>query len=108
MEPVYQVDIQVPDTKIGIIYSCIAQKRGRVISEQNSVGSLCIVKAYLPVLESFGFNAYIRAQTGGQSFPQMMFDHWEPMSGNPLDPNSKVHQLVKDTIPPLEEYLDKL
>ena len=117
MEPIYQVDIQVPENKIGIIYSCIAQKRGRVISEQNLVGSLCVIKAYLPVLESFGFNAYIRAQTSGQAFPQMMFDHWEPMSGDPLDPNSKVHQLVKDVrkrkglkefIPPLEEYLDKL
>ncbi|CAH6420908.1 Translation elongation factor EF-2 [uncultured virus] len=117
MEPVYLVDIQVPDNKVGIIYSCIAQKRGRVISENQSIGSLCIVKAYLPVLESFGFNAYIREQTSGQAFPQMIFDHWETMTGDALDPNSKVHQIIKDVrkrkglkdnIPPLEDYLDKL
>lgn len=28
------------------------------------------LKAYLPVAESFGFNADLRAATGGQAFPQ--------------------------------------
>lgn len=34
------------------------------------------MKAYLPVSESFGFNADLRAATGGQAFPQAVFDHW--------------------------------
>jgi translation elongation factor EF-G len=32
------------------------------------------VKAYLPVAESFGFNAELRQATGGQAFPQLVFD----------------------------------
>jgi translation elongation factor EF-G len=40
------------------------------------------VKAYLPVMESFGFNGDLRAQTSGQAFPQSVFDHWEVMSGS--------------------------
>lgn len=117
MEPYYLVDIQVLDVKVGTIYSCIAQKRGHVISEQNIIGSLSLVKAYLPVMESFGFNSYIREQTSGQAFPQMLFDHWEPMTGDPFDPTSKIHQIIKDVrkrkglnenIPPLADYLDKL
>lgn len=39
------------------------------------------VKAYLPVNESFGFNGELRSQTGGQAFPQCVFDHWELMNG---------------------------
>jgi elongation factor 2 len=39
------------------------------------------VKAYLPVMESFGFNGDLRAHTSGQAFPQSMFDHWEIMNG---------------------------
>ncbi len=121
MEPMYKVEIQVPNTKVSTIYSCIAQKRGRVIDERSTVGSLMSVTAYLPVLESFGFNAYIREATSGQAFPQLMFDHWEVMNGNPLDKDSKVAQIVKDVrkrknpgnakaeeIPPLEYYMDKL
>jgi translation elongation factor EF-G len=39
------------------------------------------VKAYLPVNESFGFNGDLRQATGGQAFPQSVFDHWEIMAG---------------------------
>jgi translation elongation factor EF-G len=39
------------------------------------------VKAYLPVMESFGFNSDLRSQTAGQAFPQSVFDHWELMNG---------------------------
>jgi len=122
LEPIYKVEIQVPNTKVSTIYSCISQKRGRVIDEKPTIGSQVSVTAHLPVLESFGFNAYIREATSGQAFPQLVFDHWEVMSGNPLDTEGgKVAQLVKDVrkrkdpknpkaseIPPLEYYLDKL
>ena len=42
------------------------------------------VKAYLPVNESFGFTADLRSNTGGQAFPQCVFDHWQVMPGSPL------------------------
>ena len=38
------------------------------------------LKAYLPVIESFGFKSTLRAATSGQAFPQCVFDHWETMS----------------------------
>ena len=44
------------------------------------------VKAYLPVMESFGFNGELRSQTGGQAFPQSVLDHWEQMNGCELSP----------------------
>merc|ERR1719239_1485159 len=37
------------------------------------------VKAHLPVNESFGFTADLRSNTGGQAFPQCVFDHWQIM-----------------------------
>ncbi len=78
---------------------------------------MCL-KAHIPVAESFGFNDYLRANTGGKAFPQMIFSHWETMSGgNPLDPTTKLGQVVeairvrkgiKQEVPPLDRYLDKL
>lgn len=53
------------------------------------------VKAYLPVMESFGFTADLRQGTGGQAFPQSVFDHWELMPGSVLDKGSKVEEVVK-------------
>jgi elongation factor 2 len=117
MEPMYLVEIQVPENGTGTIYSCLSQKRGRVISEEKSVGNLAIIKGYLPVMESFGFNSFIREATSGQAFPQLVFDHWEVMPGNPLDPTSKVGQIVrairkrkglKEDIPDISEFIDRL
>ncbi|KAG8702716.1 Elongation factor 2 [Ceratobasidium sp. 395] len=75
------------------------------------------VKAYLPVMESFGFNADLRGATQGQAFPQAVFDHWEIMNGSPLDKGSKIEEMVrairtrkglKPDIPALDTYYDKL
>lgn len=64
-----------------------------------------------------GFTADLRSNTGGQAFPQCVFDHWQILPGNPFEPTSKPAQVVSDTrkrkglkegIPPLDSYLDKL
>lgn len=118
MEPVYLVEIQVPKSYAGSIYSCLNHKRGRVISEEeNPATSMCVMKGYLPVAESFGFNGFIREQTSGQAFPQLVFDHWEVVPGDPFDPTTKAGQFVRQTrirkglspdIPSLDKFLDKL
>jgi hypothetical protein len=78
LEPVFLVEIQAPEGALGGIYGVLNQKRGMVFEEVNRPGTpIYNVKAYLPVMESFGFNATLRAATGGQAFPTLMFDHWE-------------------------------
>jgi len=118
MEPIYGVEIQCPEPAIGGIYGCLNKKRGIVISEEPIDGTpMYIVKAYLPVAESFGFTAALRKATGGQAFPQCTFDHWEPIPGDPMDPDSKVGQTVLSIRKrkginadpfPLEHWYDKL
>ncbi|KAJ7837417.1 P-loop containing nucleoside triphosphate hydrolase protein [Mycena olivaceomarginata] len=117
-EPVYLVEIQCPENAIGGIYSCLNKRRGQVFSEEQRVGTpMFTVKAYLPVNESFGFNGDLRQATGGQAFPQSVFDHWEVMQGSPLDKGSKLEELVtklrvrkglKPEIPGVDHYYDKL
>ncbi|RDW22617.1 P-loop containing nucleoside triphosphate hydrolase protein [Yarrowia lipolytica] len=117
-EPVFLVEIQCPENAVGGIYSVLNKKRGQVVSEEQRPGTpLFTIKAYLPVNESFGFTGELRQATGGQAFPQMVFDHWEAMSGSPLDPSSKPGAIVcetrkrrgmKENVPGYEEYYDKL
>ena len=54
-----------------------------------------VVKAYLPVNESFGFTADLRSNTGGQAFPQCVFDHWAVLPGDPYDPATKPGKFCK-------------
>jgi elongation factor 2 len=76
------VEIQCPEGAIGGVYSVLSQRRGQVISAEQRPGTpMFNVKAYLPIMESFGFNAELRGQTAGQAFPQSVFDHWESMNG---------------------------
>jgi len=118
LEPIFLVEIQCPDTAVGGIYGVLNRRRGHVFAEEIKPGTpIYMVKAYLPVMESFGFTADLRSHTSGQAFPQCVFDHWQIMPGNPLEAGSKNNQLVLQIrkrkgltpeIPPLDRYLDKL
>merc|ERR1719435_287259 len=118
MEPVYLVEIQCPENAVGGIYGVLNRRRGHVIEEAQTPGTpMFVVKAYLPVNESFGFTADLRSNTGGQAFPQCVFDHWQIMPGDPMDGSSKTYQIVQDAkqrkgLKPgnadLGNYLDKL
>ncbi|KAM9789510.1 elongation factor 2b [Neosynchiropus ocellatus] len=118
MEPVYLVEIQCPGAESGGIYSVLNRRRGHVFEESQVAGTpMFVVKAYLPVNESFGFTADLRSHTGGKAFPQCVFDHWQNLTGDPSDCTSKPAQVVaeirkrkglKEGIPALDNYLDKL
>src|SRR5699024_4204132 len=56
-------------------------------------------KAYLPVMESFGFTEDLRSQTSGQAFPQCVFDHWQVVTGDVLKEGSKPHSNAEVSIP---------
>jgi len=118
VEPYYLAEIQTEQEVIGKIYSCVSQRRGTILEEIPKSGTpLYIVKAHLPVLESFGFDAALREATSGRGFPQLLFSHWAPMEGDPSKPGSLPHDTVmtvrkrkemKQEIPTVEDYNDKL
>ena len=83
---------------MGGVYGVLTRRRGHVFSEEQRPGTpLFTIKAYLPVMESFGFNADLRSHTSGQAFPQSVFDHWQILpGGSPIDGTSKVGQVVQE------------
>ncbi|KAJ5596484.1 hypothetical protein N7450_002942 [Penicillium hetheringtonii] len=119
LEPIFNVEIQVPEQAMGGIYGVLTRRRGHVYAEEQRPGTpLFNVKAYLPVNESFGFPADLRSATGGQAFPQSVFDHWAILpGGSPLDATTKPGQVtmemrkrkgLKEAVPGYENYYDKL
>jgi len=116
-EPIYRVDITAPSECISQVYSIMSARRGSVISEELRLGTpLVDMIAHLPVSESFGFVSKLREVTSGRAFPNLSFDHWAMLDGNPLA-DSKVRNLVKairekkglrPNPPSISEFLDKL
>jgi elongation factor 2 len=118
MEPVYLCEIQCPEVAVGGIYGVLNRRRGHVFEEAQVAGTpMFVVKAFLPVNESFGFTADLRSNTGGQAFPQCVFDHWQIFPGDPNEPSSKPFSIVQDTrkrkglkegLPDINQFYDKM
>lgn len=61
LEPVFMAEITCPTSNMSGCYKCLNQRRGEIVEEIEVQGSpLQLVKAYLPVAESFGFTGDLR------------------------------------------------
>ncbi|TMW63526.1 hypothetical protein Poli38472_002467 [Pythium oligandrum] len=118
MEPIFLVDIQCPQDAMGGCYGVLTRRRGHVFAEEQRPGTpMMQLKAYLPVNESFGFTEDLRASTAGKAFPQMIFDHYQIVGGDPKDAGTMAGKLVNGVrvrkglspdVPPLDRFYDKL
>ncbi|KAF7324475.1 Elongation factor [Mycena kentingensis (nom. inval.)] len=117
-EPIFLVEIQCPNTALGGVYNTLSTRRAQIFSEeQRGTSPLTTIKAHVPVSESFGLSGALRQATGGQAFPQSMFDHWAAVPGSALEQGSRAAEIVtkirtrkglSPNVPPLETYLDRL
>jgi U5 small nuclear ribonucleoprotein component len=86
MEPVYNVEIQCPADCVSGIYNVISKRRGGVTASVPKPGTpFYTVSAFLPLIDSIGFETDLRTHTSGQAFCLSVFDHWEIVPGDPLD-----------------------
>jgi len=118
MEPMYLCDITVPSQASSGVFSTLSQRRGEISKTIERVGTpLVQIQAFLPVLESFGFSELLRKNTSGQAFPQMIFSHWNLISGDPFvdgNMNNKIilevrkRKGLKVELPDFNDYYDKL
>mmetsp|Transcript_5129 Transcript_5129/g.9437 ORF Transcript_5129/g.9437 Transcript_5129/m.9437 type:complete len:902 (-) Transcript_5129:250-2955(-) len=129
MEPMFLCDITVPMDGLNGVYNTLSQRRGEVSEEISKAGTpLTQIKAFLPVLESFGFTGLLRENTSGMAFPQMIFSHWQLMMGEMYAEDAKLKKLMplessfaiekalevrkrkglKEIMPMLEDYSDKV
>lgn len=94
MEPVYRLQIQCPQDIVSAMEPILKKRRGHVVQDQPIAGSpYSLVKAYLPVIDSFGLETDIRIFTQGQAMVHSVFDHWAIVPGDPLDKTILLHPL---------------
>ncbi|CAL5430929.1 unnamed protein product [Camellia sinensis] len=77
---------QTPIDCVSAIYTVLSRRRGHVTADVPQPGTApYIVKAFLSVIESFGFETDLRYHTQGRAFCLSVFDHWAIVPGDPLD-----------------------
>eukprot|EP01055_Gregarina_sp_Pseudo9_P004603 Gregarina_sp_Pseudo_9__4602@NODE_478_length_2747_cov_1543_696455_g91_i1_p1_GENE_NODE_478_length_2747_cov_1543_696455_g91_i1NODE_478_length_2747_cov_1543_696455_g91_i1_p1_ORF_typecomplete_len841_score169_20GTP_EFTU/PF00009_27/3e53GTP_EFTU/PF00009_27/7_9e03EFG_IV/PF03764_18/99EFG_IV/PF03764_18/8_7e25EFG_II/PF14492_6/6e25EFG_C/PF00679_24/1_3e19GTP_EFTU_D2/PF03144_25/1_1e12MMR_HSR1/PF01926_23/0_00072SRPRB/PF09439_10/0_045RF3_C/PF16658_5/0_09_NODE_478_length_2747_cov_1543_696455_g91_i11322654 len=118
VEPIFLVQITVPEDNMSGVYAVLNKRRGVVIADEVRMGTpLHDMRAHLPVAESFGFTSLLREKTQGKAFPQCVFDHWAILAGSPFEKDSKHEQTVaeirkrknlNENWEKTDQYLDKL
>ena len=109
MEPIYFVEIVAPVDCVSAIYTVLGRRRGHVTSEGPRPGTpLHLITAYVPVIDSFGFETDLRSHTQGQAFCLSIFDHYAIVPGDPLDKNIALRPLEPQPTPHLaREFMVK-
>ncbi|XP_056428113.1 elongation factor-like GTPase 1 isoform X2 [Hyla sarda] len=84
MAAMYTCEIMATAEVLGRVYGVLSKREGRVLLEEMKEGTdMFIIKAVLPVAESFGFADEIRKRTSGLASPQLVFSHWEVIPSDP-------------------------
>lgn len=117
-EPIFCVEITCPSEVTGSLYHCLSSRRGCIEEEIVVEGTpLMLLRAFLPVSESFGFTAAIRETTSGQAFPNCVFDHWELLEGDITKKDGLLGKVItaartrkglKADLPDVNNFMDKL
>jgi len=86
MEPYMFVEVIAPADCVSAVYTVLARRRGHVTQDAPVAGSpLYTIKAFIPAIDSFGFETDLRTHTQGQAFCLSVFHHWQIVPGDPLD-----------------------
>ena len=78
LEPVFKVDVIVPEEYVGEIIADMNSRRGRVEGIDHK-GSMQFVKIKAPLAEMFGYVTKLRSLSQGRASYSMVFSHYEPV-----------------------------
>lgn len=117
-EPIFAVEVQVPDFCLKPLRQVLKQRRGAITEDTLVAGTpLHVVKATLPVAMSFGFVGDLQGATSGHAFPNCAFSHWQAVSGSPVEVGSAAADVVaairlrkglKEGVPTADQYSDRM
>jgi len=78
IEPVGLVEILTPDDFVGTVLGDIARRRGRLLGQSALADGTAVVRAKVPVAETFGYTTALRSLTQGRaSFSMHVADYAE-------------------------------
>ena len=78
MEPVFRVEVIVPEEYMGDIIGDLNRRRGQVTEMVEDFGQM-VVRALVPLAEMFGYATDVRSMSQGRASYTMEFDHYAPV-----------------------------
>ena len=81
LEPIFKVEVTVPDNYMGDVIGDISSRRGRIEGSEINNGA-AIVRGFVPLSEMFGYATDLRSRTQGRGVYVMQFDHFDKLPAN--------------------------
>ena len=79
LEPIVNMEITVPEDKVGSITGDLSGKRGRIMGQDFVGGGMAVVKAQAPLAEVMQYQSQLKSVTGGQGSFVMELSHYDPV-----------------------------
>ena len=76
------MDITVPESNVGDVYSDMSSRGGRVGGSDTAGGSFTTVHVEVPLREVTTYSRTLSSMTGGLGSFNMEFSHYDVMPGN--------------------------
>jgi len=81
LEPIFKIEVTVPEEYMGDIMGDISSRRGRIEGMEARSG-VQVIRGYVPLSEMFGYATSLRSATQGRGSYSMEFDHYEEVPAN--------------------------
>jgi elongation factor G len=75
LEPIMRLEISAPEESFGDVLGDVNGRRGQVVGVEPR-GRLHIIRALLPLAESFGYATDLRSLSQGRATYSLEFDHY--------------------------------
>ncbi len=82
MEPIMKIEVVTPEESMGDVIGDLNKRRGQVEGMETSRTGARIVKAKVPLAETFGYVTALRTITSGRATSSMQFSHFTEVSGS--------------------------
>ena len=84
LEPIFKVEVTVPEEYMGDVIGDISSRRGRIEGSDMNNGAVA-VRGMVPLSEMFGYATDLRSKTQGRGVYVMQMDHFEKLPDNLLE-----------------------
>ncbi len=82
LEPVMKLEVVTPEENMGDVIGDLNKRRGQVEGMESSRAGARIVKAKVPLSETFGYVTALRTITSGRATSSMQFSHYARVSNS--------------------------
>lgn len=82
MEPIMKIEVVTPEESMGDVIGDLNKRRGQVEGMETSRTGARIVKAKVPLAETFGYVTALRTITSGRATSSMLFSHYAEVSAS--------------------------